>query len=175
MTDFWETLLSRSSIGPKHQRGDTVLSDAARKRLIALTAGAPAHGPRRARLAEIRDREALACVLAGGPEAFVKPDAWQKAREKAGKGALCWMLVLQEEPNESKRNRDEALVAAGAMLMRLLDGLHALGLAAKTVSAKDFVEGAGLFDPERETVLAFVLAGEPQTTEKCPRTASAIE
>lgn len=163
MTDFWETLATRKSLGPKHQKKDTVLTDEARAKLARITARVPSHGAMRSRLIEVTDREALAHVMAGGAEAALDPELWAKAREKAAKGALCWMLVV--EKMDAGKERDEALITAGALLMRLLDGLHALGLAAKTVTAKDFTEGAGLFDPTNESVAAFVLAGEPLTQD----------
>lgn len=46
--------------------------------------------------------------------------------------------------------------------MNFLNVLHAAGFAAKTVSAKDFAEPAGLYDPAAETLLAFILCGTPE-------------
>ena len=139
-------LLTRASIGPKY-----------------LTGPAP---DREEWQAILRFLENAPCHDDAYPFRVVICDAREKAVKKAKKGPGCLALILRETKDAPRRDRDERLLSAGAALMRLLDALHLAGYAAKTVSGKDFRRPDGLYDPETETLLCFVLCGRPVADAK---------
>ena len=91
--------------------------------------------------------------------------AREKAVKKAKKGPGCLALILRETKDARAATATNASFG-GRRLMRLLDALHLAGYAAKTVSGKDFRRPDGLYDPETETLLCFVLCGRPVADAK---------
>ena len=159
-------LLTRASIGPKY------LTDPAPDReewqaIVRFLENAPCHDdayPFRVVICE--DREMLGEIFLAELHEDADEAARQKAVKKAKKGPGCLALILRETKDAPRRDRDERLLSAGAALMRLLDALHLAGYAAKTVSGKDFRRPDGLYDPETETLLCFVLCGRPVADAK---------
>lgn len=156
-----ENLLDRASVGPKYQTAPGP-TDKTIERILHWMQNAPCHDeyyPFRLVLCENRD--ALGEIFLRELPEDADEAIRQKARQKAQKGPTCFALILRETPNLTRRERDEQLLSAGAALMRLLDALHTAGFVAKTVSGKDFRSPVGLYDAKCETLLAFVLAGNP--------------
>lgn len=159
-------LLTRASIGPKY------LTDPAPDReewqaILRFLKNAPCHDdayPFRVVICE--DREMLGEIFLAELPEDADEAAREKAVKKAKKGPGCLALILRETKDAPRRDRDERLLSAGAALMRLLDALHLAGYAAKTVSGKDFCRPDGLYDPETETLLCFVLCGRPVADAK---------
>jgi nitroreductase len=161
---FFKLIFSRHSMGPKHQT--IPAPDVGALRLaVSASCHVPCHGPVLPfRWVEVADRGRLANLF----EQALPPDADDaaraKARSKAAKSPLCMALIeTGRSADLSERAEAERLITVGAALMNFLAALHAQGFVAKTVSAKDFASPDGLYDPANEKLLAFVLAGTPDT------------
>ncbi len=159
-------LLTRASLGPKYLTGPAPDREEW-KAILRFLENAPCHDdayPFRVVICE--DREALGKVFLAELPEDADEAACEKAVKKAKKGPGCLALILRETKDAPRRDRDERLLSAGAALMRLLDALHLAGYAAKTVSGKDFRSPDGLYNPETETLLCFVLCGRPAADAK---------
>lgn len=153
------SLLTRASVGPKYLTAPGPDRKTV-ENFAAFLSGAPCHDDTfPVRLVVVENREALGRAFVSALPADATEEERKKALRKAEKGPVCFALILEESPDVLRRARDEKLLSAGAVLMRLLDAVHAAGFAAKTVSAKDLPDPQGLYDPTRETLLAFVLCG----------------
>lgn len=157
------SILARTSLGPKHQEmpgpDEETLTLAGRAAMRA-----PAHEKKfPVRLVEIASRDRLADLYRARLPEDASEEDLKKADEKAGKGA-CLLALVVRKPEEGASERDilERGAAAGAALMNVLTVLQARGYAAKTVSACDFTDPDGLYDPQAEMLLAFILCGTPK-------------
>ena len=56
---------------------------------------------------------------------------------------------------------------AGAALANFLNVLHKAGFGGKTVSGRAFRAPDGLYDPEKETLAAFIICGTPDEEARC--------
>ena len=145
-------LLTRASIGPKY------LTDPAPDReewqaILRFLENAPCNDdayPFRVVICE--DREMLGEIFLAELSEDADEAAREKAVKKAKKGPGCLALILRETKDAPRRDRDERLLSAG--------------YAAKTVSGKDFRRPDGLYAPETETLLCFVLCGRPVADAK---------
>lgn len=157
-----DIIASRRSTGPKYQTGEAP-SDALLERAARAARSAPAHGlvfP--VRFVKIASRDRLADLF----ESALPPDAdaalRERARGKALKGACCVALIGPKPAAcETECMTRENLMTAGGALTNFLNVLWAEGVAAKTVSAHEFRDPRGLFDPKSERLLCFVLCGMP--------------
>ncbi len=161
---FFRLNFSRHSVGPKHQT--IPAPDVGALRLaVSAACHVPSHTEKLPfRWVEIVSRSRLADLFESALPADADEAAHAKARSKAAKSPLCMALIATDtDTHADERARDEALLTAGASLMNFLTALHAQGFVAKTVSAKDFSAPDGLYDPQTEKLLCFVLAGSPDT------------
>lgn len=159
-------LLTRASIGPKYLTGPAPDREEWQA-ILRFLENTPCHDDAYPfRIVICEDREALGEIFLSELPEDADDAAREKAVKKAKKGPGCLALILRETKAATRRDRDERLLSAGAALMRLLDALHLAGFAAKTVSGKDFRLPGGLYDPETETLLCFVLCGRPAPEAK---------
>ena len=96
----------------------------------------------------------------------------ERARSKALKGE-CAILVIGPKPSHDTpawMDRENLMTAGGA-LTNFLNVLWAEGFAAKTVTSREITDPQGLFDPETERLLCFILCGT-QAAPAEPRPAS---
>lgn len=172
--EFIDLIAARCSQGPKMQTapgpGEAVLAAAAR-----AARAAPCHGEDfPVRFVRIVSRERLARAF----EALLPADADEAEREKARAKALkgeTLVAVIGVKPAEANdRAVLEALMTAGGALTNFLNVLFAAGFAAKTVSGRALSAAEGLLDPERETLLAFILCGTPAGAPKSRKAAAPI-
>lgn len=166
MNIFAKALSERKSIGPKHQiepgPDSQTLLDAA-----FAAASAPHHSEVPPfRFVVVEDRELLAEVFLSNIESPSEEDK-EKAIRKAKKGPCLVGLIL--EKSRDHRLQLEHAAAAGAGLMNYLHVLNNAGFAAKTVSADDFKDPKGLYDPECEMILAWVISGTPDEAPESPQ------
>lgn len=159
---FYKLVLSRHSIGPKHQT--IPAPDVGSLRLaVSLACHVPNHEEKLPfRFVEITSREKLADLFESNLEENCTDEQRERARSKALKGPMCIALIETNRGESDLENIGvERLMSAGAGLMNFLTALHALGFAAKTVSGRNFVAPDNLYDPSHERLLAFVLVGTP--------------
>lgn len=158
--NFVQLALSRHSVGARHQT--LPAPDVADLRLAVSTAlRAPNHEKKLPlRFVEIVSQEKLADLFESTLPADADDSVRAKTREKATKSPMCVALVQTDIHDDiSPMFKEERLITAGAALMNFLNALHAMGYVAKTVSPRDFAAPNGLYDPDNERLLAFVLIG----------------
>lgn len=171
-SDFLNILQSRRSQGPKMQKAPAPSEEVLEAAALAARA-APSHNPAfPVRFVVADSREKLADIF----EAALGPDADQAMRERARSKALkgeCAILVIGPKPSHDTPARmdRENLMTAGGALTNFLNVLWAEGFAAKTVTSREITDPQGLFDPETERLLCFILCGT-QAAPAEPRPAS---
>ncbi len=161
--NFIQIALTRHSVGARHQT--IPAPDVADLRLAVSTAlRAPNHEKKLPlRFVEIQSRERLADLFESTLPADADEGVRAKTREKATKGPMCVAMVLTDIHDDiSPMFQEERLITAGGALMNFLNALHAMGYVAKTVSPRPFAAPDGLYDPENERLIAFVLIGSPE-------------
>lgn len=154
-------ILHRTSTGAKYLTepapGEAVLT-----RAVTCALRAPCHDADfPVRFVRIDSRERLADLFEARLPTEASPEERAKARSKATKGPGLFALVMRRTSGNARLER-ENLMTAGAALMNFLLSLEADGFAAKTVSAPEFEDPKGLYDPGTESLLAFVLCGTPR-------------
>lgn len=92
------------------------------------------------------------CHDAEFPVRFVRIDSRERLAD----------LFEARLPADATPEERENLITAGAALMNFLLSLEADGFAAKTVSAPEFADPKGLYDPATESLPAFILCGTPR-------------
>ena len=149
--NFVQLALSRHSVGARHQI--LPAPDVASLRLAVSTAmRAPNH--------EKKLPDLFESTLPADAEESVRI----KTREKGTKGPMCVALIQTDLHDDiSPLFREERLITAGCALMNFLNALHAQGFVAKTVSPRPFTAPNGLYDPENDRVIAFIIIGSPET------------
>lgn len=163
--NFVQLALSRHSVGARHQI--LPAPDVASLRLAVSTAmRAPNHEKKLPlRFVEIVSREKLADLFESTLPADAEESVRIKTREKGTKGPMCVALIQTDLHDDiSPLFREERLITAGCALMNFLNALHAQGFVAKTVSPRPFTAPNGLYDPENERVIAFIIIGSPETS-----------
>lgn len=161
--NFIQLALSRHSVGARHQT--LPAPDVASLRLAVSTAlRAPNHEKKLPlRFVEIVSREKLADLFESTLPEDADESVRAKTREKGTKGPMCVAMVLTDIHDDiSPMFREERLITAGAALMNFLNALHAQGFVAKTVSPRPFPAPNGLYDPDNERLIAFVMIGSPE-------------
>lgn len=156
-------LLARESLGPKHQE-----APGPDEETLTLCGRAAMRAPSHAkdfsvRLVSIKSRDRLAALYVARLPEDADDESKAKAADKAKKGAGLLALIMKKPAADADpREALEQAVTAGAALQSVLTVLQARGFAAKTVSACDFAEPDGLYDPEAETIVCFILCGTPK-------------
>lgn len=158
---FADFLASRRSAKPKLQTAPApsaeVLARAAR-----AARSAPSHSPDfPVRFVKIASREHLADLF----EAALPPDAGDEARARARSKAMkgeASIAVIGKKPRaeDSAELARENLMTAGGALTNFLNVLWAEGFGAITLSPRALRDPEGLFDPEAEELLCFILCGK---------------
>lgn len=162
--NFIQIALTRYSVGARHQVAPA--PNVADLRLAVSTAlRTPNHEKKLPlRFVEIVSRERLADLFESTLPADAEASVRERTREKATKGPMCVALVQTDIHDDiSPMFREERLITAGGALMNFLNALHALGYVAKTVSPRPFSAPDGLYDPDNERLLAFVIIGSPES------------
>lgn len=158
---FAQQLAARRSTPPKHLRApapdpETLAAAAAAAR------SAPSHAAQfPVRFVVIENREKLASCFLEVLPADASEEKREKAAGKARKGPMQIAVILQNQPQEEPRLAMENAMTAGAALVNFLNVLASAGFAAKTVSGRSFADPKGLYDPETETLAAFIICGTP--------------
>lgn len=171
--NFIQILLSRHSVGARHQT--IPAPDCADLRLAVSTAlRAPNHEKKLPlRFVDIQSRKKLADLFESTLPADADEAVRIRTREKATKSPMCVAMILTDIHDDiSEMFREERLITAGAALMNFLNALHALGYVAKTVSPRPFETPDGLYDPENERLITFILIGSPDEPIDYTRTPS---
>lgn len=161
-----KALSDRKSIGPKHQIEPGPDSQTLLEAAFAA-ASAPHHSESLPfRFVVVEDRELLSEVFLSNIESPTEEDI-EKAIRKARKGPSLTALILERTSNP--RLQLEHAAAAGAGLMNYLHVLNNAGFVAKTVSADEYRDTKGLYNPECEMILAWILAGTPEQAPDSPQ------
>lgn len=162
--NFVQLALSRHSVGARHQI--LPAPDVASLRLAVSTAmRAPNHEKNfLCALSKLSLVKSLQISLNPRCQLMQKNLSALKTREKGTKGPMCVALIQTDLHDDiSPLFREERLITAGCALMNFLNALHAQGFVAKTVSPRPFTAPNGLYDPENERVIAFIIIGSPET------------
>lgn len=160
-----QCLQHRISVRPKYLQlpkpSEEVLQAA-----IQSAYAAPFHGQQEKpfRFVEITSRQKLETLFLSALPEDADEFQKQKAKDKAYKGSVVLALIWQQPTAQaSERWTQESLMTAGGALTNVLNVLYAAGYGAFTLSAKDFKDPMGLYDPQTERILAFILIGSVET------------
>lgn len=154
-------IMHRTSTGAKYLT-EPAPGEAELTRAVTCAMRAPCHDAEfPVRFVRIDSRERLADLFEARLPAEATPEERAKARSKATKGPGLIALVIRRTADNARLER-ENLMTAGAALMNFLLSLEADGFAAKTVSAPEFADPKGLYDPATELLPAFILCGTPR-------------
>ena len=158
LLDFVQTIAGRRSLGPKLQTREAPSAETLERAALAARS-APCHAEDfPCRLVSVASREKLANLFEAALPADANDAQREKARSKALKGAAC-IAVIAPAPTGNAVVDMENLMTAGGALTNFLNVLWAEGVAAKTVSGRRLADPQGLYNPETERLLCFVLCG----------------
>lgn len=165
--EFAQQIASRRSTSPKH-----LLEPAPSAEVLEAAAAAAFAAPSHfsvfpVRFVIIENRERLAHLFEAELPADADAEKYAKAAGKAKKGPMQIAVVIAENPNDTPRERMERSMTAGAALANFLNVLHEAGFGGKTVSGRAFRAPDGLYDPEKETLAAFIICGTPDEEARC--------